>query len=143
LQGAQPRQSNRFILKGTLAVEWSPPAASEQIIKPRQLTLSQLSLLERTGAPGFNHHLLVAPERNRPGAQVNLHPLIVVDINSDGHDDIILPGVNKVLLNDGQANFRATEFILEENFYSLEEVGIIADFNGDGNLDFLGVAAMG
>src|SRR6266513_2574169 len=55
LHGEQPGASNRFIIKGTLAVEWSPGSEREQTIKPRQLTLSHISLLERAGPPGFAH----------------------------------------------------------------------------------------
>ncbi|HXJ60646.1 MAG TPA: CRTAC1 family protein [Verrucomicrobiae bacterium] len=142
LHGEQPAQTNRFILRGSFVVEWAD-LVSNQPPQIRQLVLTNLVLLERTGLPGFAQHALVAPEPERPDAQVNLHPLIVVDLNGDRHQDIVLPGVNKVLLNDGRAGLQPVDFIRPEDFYALQEAGVIADFNGDGFLDFLGVSERG
>lgn len=147
LHGEQ--STNRFILKGNAQIEWSGMSRSRSnsaggvLPKPKQITIANLSLLERSGPPGFNNHLLIAPEPEEPRGQVNMHPLIVTDMNGDGHDDIVLPGVNKLLLNDGKANFQALPFIKEQNFMPLKEVGLIEDFNGDGKLDFISVAEMG
>ena len=142
LHGEQVAQTNRFILRGSFLVEWAAAGGSgpPQI---HQISLTNLSLLERAGAPGFSQHALIAPEPERPGDPVNLHPLIVIDLNGDGHEDVVLPGVNKVLLNDGQAHLRAVDFVRPEDFYPLQEAGVIADFTGDGRLDFLGMASRG
>jgi len=137
----EKNETNRFILRGTLDVEWS--ASAEEPKQPSQLTVTNLVLLERTGVPPFTHHLLVAPEPATPNSGVDAHPLIVTDINGDGHDDIILAGVNKVLLNDGRANFTPTNLVSEQNFAAPHEVGVVADFDGDGKLDFVTVPGVG
>jgi len=142
LHGEQTAQSNRFILKGTMGIEWFATTNADGWHNPRNITISKLSLLERTGPSGFSNQLLAAPDPSF-AAEVDMHPLIVTDINGDGHDDIILAGVNKVLLNDGRANFHTVALIKEENFYPVRGCGLIADFNGDGKLDFVGVPEMG
>ncbi len=143
LHGQQVAQTNRFIISGTLVIEWEPLASTNDLARARHLTVRALSLVERSGAPGFSDHLLLAPEPERPGGQLNLHPVIVTDINGDHHDDIVLPSVNKVLLNEGHAQFQTATLIEERNFFALQNVGVIADFNRDGKLDLLGVAELG
>jgi hypothetical protein len=137
----QKGESNRFILRGVLRVQWPQPVAG--LAAPRQLQVSDLVLLEREGPPGFSNHLLLAPEPVDARSGVNMHPLIVSDINNDHHDDILLPGINKVLLNDGRANFTTVPLIVEDNFMTPNEVGLIADFNGDGRPDFITVPGTG
>jgi hypothetical protein len=143
LHGEQPAQTNRFILRGGLLVEWGRESSNASSPRLQQLVLTNLSLWERKGLPAFAQHTRVAPEPERPNGQVNMHPLLVMDVNADQHDDIVLPGVNKVLLNDGQANLQIVDFIRPENFYPLQEAGVLADFNGDGQSDFLGVMDRG
>jgi hypothetical protein len=143
LHGEQAAQSNRFILKGRLAIEWSGSAAADGLFQARNITVSKLSLLERSGAPGFANQVSAAPDAAHVSATIDMHPLIVTDVNGDGHDDIIIAGVNRVLLNDGHANLQTVPLIKEENFYPVVGAGLIADFNGDGKLDFLTVANKG
>lgn len=143
LHGEQAAESNRFIVTGTLVIEWEALVDTNRPARPGQITVRDLSLLERRGSPAFKAHLLLAPEPDRPNGQVNLHPVIVSDINGDLHDDIVLPSINKVLLNDGQANFRAVTLIDERQFQPLQNAGVLADFNGDGKPDYLGVAELG
>jgi len=137
----QKGESNRFILRGTFRVQW--PQSAVEPAAPRQLEVSDLVLLEHEGLPGFSNHLLLAPEPADSRSGLNMHPLIVCDINGDYHDDILLPGINKALVNDGRANFKSVPLITEDNFMTPNEVGLIADFNGDGRSDFITVPGTG
>src|SRR3954470_14697146 len=52
----QQGASNRFILRGTLRVQWPTlDWASNESPKARQIEVSNLVLLERTGVPGFDN----------------------------------------------------------------------------------------
>ena len=134
----------RFILKGTLSVDWDVPDAARPWMRPKRLTVTDLTVVEREGPPGFTTHAVVTPnppERRRE--MVNMHPVIVTDIDGDWDEDIVMSGVNQLFLNDGTAKFTPMEFITEGVFRGSTDAGVVADFNGDGKLDFLTVAKQG
>ena len=127
-----------------VGVDWATDSPGADLRRVRRLTVNDLTVLEREGAPGFTSHAVVTPERpERRGEMVNMHPLLVTDINGDSHDDIIMAGVNRLMLNDGAAAFKPVEFISESVFRGSTDAGVIADFNGDGKIDFITVAKQG
>ncbi len=148
--------NRRAIIRGNLAVEWERETTSTSLVRPRRLTVSNLQVWERANSPrpsdgrgvggegGFRKSFVATPEApERRGDFINMHPLIVNDVNGDGNDDIILAGCNRLFLNRGGASFQPAEFIAENVFHGVRSAGVLADFTGDGVLDFLTVAGEG
>jgi hypothetical protein len=134
----------RFIMRGTLGVEWDAPSETRAFVRPSTLRVTELTVLERAGEPAFREEAIVTPNPpERFGEMINMHPIIITDINGDWKDDIIMAGMDKVLINDGTAKFTPSEFISEKVFRGSTPAGVLADFNGDGKLDFLTVAVQG
>jgi hypothetical protein len=134
----------RFIVKGRLGVDWLSGATNAPPFRPQRLTVTELEVLERDGLPGFTTHAVVTPNPpDRVGEMVNMHPVLVTDLDGDGDDDIVMAGVNRLFRNDGSANFTPMDFIEEKVFRGSTDAGVIADFNGDGKPDFLTVAKDG
>jgi hypothetical protein len=144
LHGERLPLRSRFILKGTARVTWESPPGENKLARAKRLVISDVSVIERLGPPGFSAEAVVTPEPPaKTGVMVDMHPLIVTDIDGDGAEDVILCGVNKLFRNDGKGKFAPGEFIAESVFQGSREAGLIADFNGDGKLDFLTVAKKG
>ena len=144
IHGERLAARSRFILKGRLQVDWDAVTSSRPLPRPHRLTVANVTVLERSGPPGFTSHAVVTPEApERSGTMVNMHPIIVTDINEDGNEDIIMAGVNRLFLNGGKAKFTPMEFISEKVFRGSTDAGVVADFNRDGKLDFLTVAKQG
>ncbi|HXJ75245.1 MAG TPA: CRTAC1 family protein, partial [Candidatus Dormibacteraeota bacterium] len=144
IHGERLAARTRFIMKGTLAIDWDAPSAGRPSPRLRRLTVTDLSVLEREGPPGFNAHAVVTPNPpEHPGEMVNMHPVVVTDIDGDGDEDIVMTGVNQLFLNDGTAKFTPMDFISESVFRGSKDAGVVADFDGDGKLDFLTVAKQG
>jgi hypothetical protein len=142
--GERLTAKTRFILKGILWVEWEKLTNNLDAPHPAHLKVSSATVMERAGDPAFTEHAVVTPNMpERQGDMVNMHPVIVTDIDLDGDDDIILSGVNQLFLNDGKANFTPMEFIADSAFRGSMDAGLVADFNGDGMLDFITVAKQG
>jgi hypothetical protein len=142
--GQRLTASTRFIVRGTCRVEWEPDTAPASLMRPNRLIVSNLTVWERAGAPGFRKQIVATPEAPQgSGGFASLHPLIVQDINQDGLEDIIMASANKLFLNKGNATFEPMEFISEKVFHGVRSAGVVADFNNDGHLDFLTVASEG
>ena len=95
LHGERP-PATRFILEGRLGVEWDSAPSANGRFHAHRLVVSNLVVLERGGKPGFARTAVVTPNApERRGDMVNLHPLIVTDLDGDGNDDVILGGVNQ------------------------------------------------
>jgi hypothetical protein len=89
LYGTRP-PAVRFIVEGTLAVEWDAITTNAPV-RVHRLVVSNLTVLERHGLPGFARTAVVTPNPpERLGDMINLHPLVVTDINGDGNEDVIL-----------------------------------------------------
>lgn len=144
LHGERAGGLSRFIVRGSLLVDWSSQTSSNDWMRPARLKVSNLKVYERAGPPGFSSHAVVTPQApDQRGIMMNMHPLIVTDIDGNGSEDILMTGVNKLFLNDGAANFTPLDLVSEKVFRGSRDAGVIADFNGDGKLDFLTVAKEG
>jgi hypothetical protein len=132
-----------LIAKGRLGIVWEGLASGrgdgEPVIK--SVDASQIILVEREGEEGFERALRIAPEPEVPGGSVDLHPVMVYDLDGDGLPEIVLGGVNSVMQNRG--GFRFEQGPLMAGEVALRNAGNIADFNGDGQVDLLGVNRRG
>ena len=131
-------------MRGGLRVDWSSQAAPDTLPTAQRLTVSKVTVLERQGEPGFAKIGVVTPSApEQRGQLVDLHPVIATDVDGDGDDDIVLAGINQVLVNRGDATFEPQPFVAEENFRGARVAGVVGGFNGDGTPDFVTVATQG
>lgn len=144
LHGQRQFGQARFIVRGLLQVAWSNLVAPDGLPTAQRLMVSNLSVLERQGDSGFTRIGVVTPSApDRRGELVDLHPVIATDVDGDGDDDIVLAGVNRVLVNRGDATFDTKPFVAEENFHGARVAAVVGDFNGDGQPDLVTVATQG
>ena len=123
-------KTRRVILRGELKVEWLK-AESTQDLRVGELTIDSLRILERTGAAPFVPKLEIA--LNEKGAA--LHPVLVKDLNGDGLPEIILPHANELHWNRGNWKFDVEPLLRFPK--APPSSGVIADFNGDDQMDLL------
>lgn len=130
----------RWVFRGIFKVDWVPPGNSGAFPEIQQVEVLEAELLERDGLPPFEH--VQAADISPADHDVVLEPnLQVVDLNSDGLSEVIVSRINRVFWNQGGGRFRTgnlVEFPMEQ-FHQ----GVLADFDGDGFLDFLAVSTDG
>jgi hypothetical protein len=132
-QLTNPAQTARASLDGDLVVEWGAKGAGDAAPPVKRVDASQLELKTRTGQAPFQ---LILEETVRPpdrGAYID--PLIVYDLDGDGLPEIILAASNLVYRRTGPDRYQA-EALCQFPVESLT-TAVIADFDGDGNADFL------
>lgn len=126
---------HRWNIKSNLRVEWTDKVDEEGLFIPGKLSLSDTKVLERQGPPVFEHKIIKS--------QLNEWSyLLVYDINRDGHSDILIPGDNLAMLNDGKGNFTSKKLftalgIAPPSQRRIPVVSVIADFDSDGYADIL------
>ena len=125
-----------LIVKGKLEIDWNKER------QPKTIRVAECTIVHRKGGPLFQKTLQIAPEEVTPGAGVTLAPVIVQDLDGDRHPEIILGGVNSIFWNQGNFKFERQPLFANPTGLLLN-TGLVADMNGDGRLDFLGVLANG
>ncbi|MBT8115193.1 MAG: CRTAC1 family protein, partial [Arenicella sp.] len=128
---AQP--AHMVIIKGVLDIQWKVQTGTEIDITADTIDVMNLTILEREKPPAFQEVFTVAGTNNRP----LIHPVLVYDLNGDGLSEIVLGGQNIVLRNHGGGNLVAEQ--LFDVARPLYDGAVIADFTGDGAVDFIGV----
>ncbi|MEO2049405.1 MAG: CRTAC1 family protein [Pirellulales bacterium] len=129
-----------FAIKGDLEVQWATPKTditAENLIA-ESIAVTGLTLQQRSEG-GLFQTLFTA--RPGPAETASAHPVLVYDLNNDGLSEIILPRWNRLYWNRGSRKFEQGKFL--DNPVPIFETGIISDFNGDGNADFLTVGKDG
>ena len=126
---------------------WSSEKDAKGQAKLAHLDVSDLYVLERTGAAAFEHLFTIDPgkENSNPEKrfvrdghkQVVEMPLLVHDLDRDGLAEIIVAGGNLVYRNKGGAKFASEAFFSDNMFVC--SAAVLGDFNGDGVTDFFGV----
>jgi hypothetical protein len=139
LHVAHDRRDHRFIIRAKLKVQWSGRRDSEGVPIAAVIDATQVEVIEREGRPMFEEILTVDPTRVPPARIPRISPLLLHDLDGDGLSEIVLAGCNLVYWNRGDGQFEHGEF-LSHGFPELANAGILADFDGDGWVDFLGVA---
>lgn len=133
-----------FAIKGDLQVKWVKPAPGEESETPvaNHVAVTGLKLQELSEGGSF-HPILDA--RHGGDEWISAYPVLVYDLDGDGLSEIILPRWNRVYWNKGERKF---ERQFEEGKFldypiDIWEAGILSDFNGDGNADFITVGKDG
>ncbi len=122
-------------LKGTLRVAWDKLADANSAPFPRWIEVTEMELTERHGPPAFQPAIskVIEPETNA----VFIDPVILQDLNGDGLSEIILGAKNRVFWNRGEGRFEPRKLCPQHT--PLLNAGVVADFDGDGQADFLAI----
>ncbi len=125
-------QKRRYILKGVIGVVWTDKIDKDGNPVPQKLDLSKFYVMHRDGRQPFQSRYL-------PGALSSMitanTPLLVSDLNGDGMSDVVLPNINKLLINKGGFDFSSQE--ISPNMPDEMFSGVLADFTGDGLADLV------
>jgi hypothetical protein len=134
-----PRAQERIVVDGALVIEWSGAEDESGLPIPASIDATQLRLLKRSGEPGFRKIFGYVARRGAEASR--LHPILIYDLDRDGFDDILSVGGQRVLWNLGKQGFRDAPLV--ERVYRLMEAGVVADLDGDANVDLLAARGRG
>ena len=138
IHASQEETSTSFAIKGDLEVKWAQSDASKQDPIADSITVTNLSLQQRSADGSFEPFLEARHSRDE---WISAYPVLTYDLDGDGLSEIILPRWNRVYWNQGGRKFRRSNFLDEP--VEIWEAGILSDFNGDGNADFITVGKDG
>jgi hypothetical protein len=127
------KHSERAVLEGDLMVEWSIEQTAERFPIVTRVDASRLTLRSRRGEPAFQPIML--EQVKPPEKSYFIDPLILYDLDGDGHSEIILAAKNLVFRRREDGHFESGP--LCRHSPGLIFTGLIADFDGDGAADFL------
>lgn len=124
-------EARRIILRGELQVEWLKSEGAQDL-RVGKLAVASLRALERTGPAPFVPKLEIAATNERSNA---ISPTLVKDLNGDGLPEIILLQANELHWNRGNWKFDLEPLLRFPK--APPSSGVIADFNGDDQMDLL------
>ncbi len=136
---AQPQ--TRYIARGKLKVLWKTAKDAAGLFVPDVLEPMELRVLERSGPAPFREMaalpMLKLVRELAPNAQGDppAMPLMAYDLNGDGLSEIVLPGSNLVLWNQGGGRLKPEPLLTRPA--GQVSSAVLADFTGDGNADLL------
>ena len=130
------RQKRRVMVSGELGVEWTTFQTWDKTPFPGKLTVRKAKFSEQTGNPLFASMAHIDPRKVAPENYPRVSPVLVYDLNNDGLPEVVMAGCNLLYWNAGKGNFRQEPF-LKDVIMPLQEAGILADFTGDGRVDFI------
>lgn len=133
LHAARDTPAHRMIVRATLRIEWAVVPDAEGQPVPETIHVEQADVFERQAPPAFSEVFRVNSTAERP----LVLPLLVYDLNQDGLSEIMLLGQNMVIWNRGQGRFEAETLLPDDRL--LYDHAVLADFNGDGAVDLIGV----
>ena len=134
---ARATPAHRLVFKGMLEIDWMVAATSGVNLQADKLKLLDLTILEREQPAPFQEVFTVTGTKEQP----LVHPILVYDLDKDGNSDIVVGGQNLLLRNKGGGEL-VTEQLFNK-FRNLYDGAVLADFNNDGNVDFVGVDERG
>ena len=126
----------RLIVKGELDIQWHTKEPSD--VRPATVIARKLKILRREGSPAFKR---VFTYERQPSDPASGHPIILYDLDQNGHPEIVIPRWNRIYRNEGGGKFRESR--LFEQPQPLAECALIADFDGDSYADLLAVDKKG
>lgn len=129
------RKGLRYLISGTLKVDWEPNQNDQGIYLPRTIDATDLTISSRAGKPFFKELYSLEIPAGKGG------PLLVHDLNGDGLSEILLPAMNTIFWNLGNDEFGGNP--LHPVGVAMANAAILGDFSGDGRVDLLieGLAA--
>ena len=128
-------KERRAAIKGQLDVTWTDKKTNTGLRIPDTIQIVDTTITDYTGQPAFVELLQVDTTQLDARLYPRVSPVIVSDLNKDGLPELILAGSNLVYRKQGD-NFRHTPF-LDHPVIPLGEAGILADFDGNGEADFI------
>lgn len=123
----------RAALEGELVVDWSAERDPDGLWLVRKIDASQLTLKMRRGEPPFR--LIFEAAFTPPPGSWFIDPLILHDLDGDGLSEIVLASKNLVLRLQPDGRFESSPLCRDDP--GVIFTGAIADFTGDGAVDFL------
>ncbi len=125
----------RAMLTGLVGVDWSDAARRGGPPEPRLIDARDVVLRIREGPPPF---VPVLEQRiHSPRNTQSIDPLLLHDLDGDGLSEIILAGKNLVFRRDDRGGY--TSRPLCSIVPKTVTTAVLADFDGDGSVDFLGM----
>ncbi len=122
-----------LMVRGKLRITWKPGKK----IMPGVIEGQDVQLIARKGSPVFSELMVVDPRRDAPRRFPRTSPILVQDLDGDGFSEIVAAGCNLVYWNRGGMRFEKGDF-LAHPITRPAEAGILADFTGDGIVDYIG-----
>ena len=139
-----PESATRYALTGDLIVIWSDQKDGDGVCLAAQLETQNVKVRQRTGPRAFELAGIIDPLKiNRRGGRIS--GVLVYDLDHDGLPEILLPGCNRLLWNEGGFSFRAEKLFHQGGFKSPQQkrlpaaaqTALLADFTSDGRVDLL------
>ncbi len=124
----KPSRMQRFIVRGSLRVEWSENQDPNGNTIPARIDVTDLTFTGRNGPPIFREVMV----ESFPGSGF----ILTYDLNRDGRSEVIIPQGNYLYWNRPSQVFEKDVF-LDYPMGSIK-AGVFADFTGDGIADFMG-----
>ena len=137
IHAEKPAIPKRSILKGILAVTWENSEDAIKTPTPKSLSVQDFQILESKGATPFRKIAVIDPKAF--GKRPACNPLLARDLNGDGLSEIVIVGANLLFINRGGGRFDQADF-LKKSPDAPHNVGVLADFTGDGLIDFVGAS---
>ena len=136
IHSANTGNERRAIVKGQLEVTWTPHKTNSGLRIPGTIKVRDTTITDHTGKPAFTELLQIDPKKVDAKLYPRVSPLIVYDLSQNGLPDIVLAGCNLVYRNQGGGKFQH-EPMLRNPIMPIGDAGILSDFNGDGQVDFI------
>ena len=128
-------EEKRVIIRGKIKVTWS--TGEGEFPTPAIINLSDLQIITRKGKKIFQEAMNADPKIEAPGRYPRFSPIMVYDLDGDGLNEIVTGGCNLIYKNEGEGKYSKKDF-LSNPIIRPAEAGLLADLNGDGNVDYIG-----
>ena len=128
-------EEKRVIIRGKIKVTWS--INEGEYPTPDTININDLQIITRQGKKIFQEAMNADPKIEAPGRFPRFSPIMVYDLDGDGLNEIIAGGCNLIYKNQGDGKYTKKDFLLNP-IVRPAEAGLLADMNGDGNVDFIG-----
>lgn len=136
LHGANARRDERYEITGPLDITWSDRRDALGQMIPDVIDATGLTVKWRRGRPAFTGVVLA----EFPFSVRDFDNVIAYDLNEDGLTDIVYPPLNLVFWNRGSGQFDRQTLLVQPPAKAYQ--GVVADFTGDGRIDYLLSAAL-